>query len=45
MRSIQTQRNVTRPDTTVSNSGVAAYGNNKYYVDGEHNEPHEQQLD
>lgn len=44
MRSIPVQRNVTRPDTTVSYSGVAAYGNNNYYVDGEHNEPHKQQL-
>lgn len=34
-----------RPDATVSCPGVAAYGNNNYYVDGEHNEPHEHQLD
>jgi len=45
MRSIHVDRHVSRPDTAVSYSGVAAYGNNSYYVDGEHNEPHRQQLE
>lgn len=45
MRSIPIQRNVTRPDTAVEYSGVAAYGNNSIYVDGEHQEPHRVQLE
>ena len=45
MRSIPIQRNVTRPDTTVEYSGVAAYGNKSIYVGGEHQEPHRVQLD
>ena len=45
MRSIPVDRHVSRPDTAVSYSGVAAYGNNSYYIDGEHNDPHKQQLD
>ena len=44
MRSIQIDRHVSRPDTAVSYSGVAAYGNNSYYIDGEHHDPHKQQL-
>lgn len=45
MRSIPIQRHVSRPDTAVEYSGVAAYGNNSIYVDGEHNEPHRVQLE
>tara|TARA_B110000483_G_C18206048_1_gene547638 strand:+ start:2629 stop:4356 length:1728 start_codon:yes stop_codon:yes gene_type:complete len=45
LRAIPIDRHVSRPDTAVSYSGVAAYGNNSYYLDGEHNEPHRQQLD
>ena len=45
LRSIPVERHVSRPETAVSYSGVAAYGNNSYYVDGEHNEPHKQQLE
>merc|ERR1711871_268804 len=44
MRSIPIDRHVSRPDTAVSYSGVAAYGNNSYYIDGEHHDPHKQQL-
>lgn len=44
LRSIPVERHVARPETAVSYSGVAAYGNNNYYVDGEHHDPHKQQL-
>ena len=44
MRSIPIDRHVSRPDTAASYSGVAAYGNNSYYIDGEYHDPHKQQL-
>ena len=44
-RSEQVERNVTRPDTSISYSGSAAYGNSSIYVDGEHSDPHRIQLE
>ena len=43
MRSIPIDRHVSRPDTAISYSGVHA-GNNSYHIDGEHHDPHKQQL-
>ncbi len=45
MRSINIEKNVARPETSVDYSGVASYGNSSIYVDGEHEDPHRIQLD
>jgi hypothetical protein len=44
MRSIPVEKDVSRPETSASYAGGAAYGNSTIYVDGEHMPAHRMQL-
>ena len=44
MRSIPVEKDVSRPETSASYAGGAAYGNSTIYVDGEHMPSHRMQL-
>tara|TARA_A100001015_G_scaffold43562_1_gene47870 strand:- start:440 stop:2221 length:1782 start_codon:yes stop_codon:yes gene_type:complete len=45
LRSETIHRNVSRPETSIEYSGNAAYGNSSIYIDGQHSEPHRNQLE
>jgi hypothetical protein len=44
LRSVPVEKDVSRPETSASYAGVAAYGNSTVYVDGEHMPTHRIEL-